>query len=240
MLEAYAVRLGQRINFDKSSIIFDRCCSKTLRRCILERVGIQCQDEFGKYLGLVADFGASKKRVFESVRQKIGHRLHAWAEQFLSAAGKEILIKAVAMAMPSHAMSCFKISASLSKEIEGEISRFWWKNGVDRKLIHWVGWKQLALLKNEGGLGFRDLKCFNLAMLAKIGWRLVCQPQSLLGQVLQDKYHHGVDFLEAHLGRKERYLVGQTGSKGWVKVAGGQWRARPGRFEPMAAYPSFV
>ncbi|CAL2228092.1 unnamed protein product [Prunus armeniaca] len=91
------------------------------------------------------------------------------------------------MAMPNHAMSYFKLPVSLCKEIEGEIAPFWWKNGADRKPIQWVGWKQLSRLKKDGGLGFRELTSFNLAMLAKIGWRILCQPQSLLGQVLQDK-----------------------------------------------------
>ncbi|CAB4314237.1 unnamed protein product [Prunus armeniaca] len=140
--------------------------------------------------------------IFDSVRRNISARLHGWAEQFLSTAGKEVLIKAVAMAMPNHAMSCFKLPVRLCREIESEIARFWWKTGEDRKPIHWVGWKQLSLLKKDGGLGFRDLVCFNLAMLAKIGWRILGQPQSLLGRVLHDKYHPGVGFLEARVGRK--------------------------------------
>lgn len=113
-----------------------------------------------------------------------------------------MLIKVVAMAMPNHAMSCFKLSVSLCREIEGEIACFWWKTGTDRRPIYWVGWQHLSMLKKDGGLGFRELSCFNLAMLAKIGWRILCQPQSLLGQVLRDKYHPGVGFLEARLGRK--------------------------------------
>ncbi|CAL9012588.1 unnamed protein product, partial [Prunus brigantina] len=95
------------------------------------------------------------------------------------------------MAMPNHAMSCFKLPVSLCWDIESEIARFWWKNGKDRKPIHWVGWKHLSMLKKDGGLGFRDLVCFNLAMLAKVGWRILGQPHSLLGRVLHDKYHSG-------------------------------------------------
>ncbi|XP_070679333.1 uncharacterized protein [Malus domestica] len=44
---------------------------------------------FRRYLGIQADFGGSKKRVFEAVRNKLDERINGWAEQFLSMAGKE-------------------------------------------------------------------------------------------------------------------------------------------------------
>ncbi|CAL9017615.1 unnamed protein product, partial [Prunus brigantina] len=112
-------------------------------------------------------------------------------------AGKEVLIKAVAMAMPIYSMSCFKLPIALCKELEREITRFWWKGQKDTQGIHWVAWQKLTQRKTNGGLGFRDLICFNLAMLAKIGWRLVLHSESLLARLLHDKYYPGGSFLSA-------------------------------------------
>lgn len=50
-----------------------------------------------------------------------------WAEQFLSQVRKEVLVKAVSMAMPNYAMSCFKLPIGVCRDIEKVIRNFWWK-----------------------------------------------------------------------------------------------------------------
>lgn len=64
-------------------------------------------------------------------------------------------------------MSIFKILVSICKAIERKIANFWWKNGKNSAGIHWKKWETLKLRKDEGGLGFKDLLAFNVAMLGK-------------------------------------------------------------------------
>jgi hypothetical protein len=54
--------------------------------------------------------------------------------------------------------------------------------------LHWMSWGKMIRSKNIGGLGFKDLNCFNKALLAKQGWRLCHNPSSLMGQILKAKY----------------------------------------------------
>lgn len=60
--------------------------------------------------------------------------------------------------------------------------------------------------KSAGGLGFRDLESFNLVMLAKQGWRLTQNPNSLAAHVLQQKFYPEQSFLQAKLGYRPSYI----------------------------------
>ena len=52
----------------------------------------------------------SKTSVFAYLRERVWRRIQGWKEKLLSKVGKEILIKAVAQAIPTFAMGCFDIT----------------------------------------------------------------------------------------------------------------------------------
>ena len=53
--------------------------------------------------------------------------------------------------------------------------------------------------KEGGGLGFRDIHAFNIAMLCKQAWRILQCPDSLCAHLLQSKYYPGRSCLNAQL-----------------------------------------
>jgi hypothetical protein len=54
--------------------------------------------------------------------------------------------------------------------------------------------------KFSGGLGFRDIELFNLAMLARQAWRILQNPMALSSRILKAVYFPNGDFLDATLG----------------------------------------
>ena len=144
------------------------------------------------------------------MKQRIKNKLDSWYNKFLSQAGKEVLLKAVVTALPTYAMSCFLLPKGLLKEITSYMTNFWWASVKDKHKIPWIGWNKITKSKRDGGLGMRNMESFNIALLAKQGWRLMKYPQSLLARVFKAKYYRHSSFLQA-----ESYT---TSSYGWRSI----------------------
>ena len=59
--------------------------------------------------------------------------------------------------------------------------------------------------KLHSGMGFRDLQAFNLAMLAKQGWRILTNPYSLVAWVYKARYFPCDDILNSKKGYSPSY-----------------------------------
>ncbi|XP_033134838.1 uncharacterized protein LOC117127923 [Brassica rapa] len=192
----YGMASGQQLNTSKSSILFGSKVSVEVKQEIKAAVGIQKEGGMGTYLGLPEKICGSKRQVFTFVRDRLNIRINCWTAKFLSKGGKEILIKSVAQALPTYVMSCFLLPQDILNKLKSAIAKFWWSTKQNNRGLHWMAWDKLCKPADKGGLGFRDIKNFNLALLAKQLWRLLHHPESLLARVLKGRYFRYTNPLE--------------------------------------------
>lgn len=57
-----------------------------------------------------------------------------------------------------------------------------------------------------GGMGFRRIREFNLAMLGKQAWHVMNKSQSFISNIMKARYFPNYSFREANLGRNPSYV----------------------------------
>ncbi|KAK2644417.1 hypothetical protein Ddye_019612 [Dipteronia dyeriana] len=87
---------------------------------------------------------------------------------------------------------------------------------------------RLCTSKDSGGLGFHDFAIFNRALLAKQGWRLMSNRQSLATRVLKSKYYPNSSFLEAKHCSFGSFVWHSLLWGHGILVAGSRWRISNG------------
>jgi hypothetical protein len=107
--------------------MFSKETTNAAKRAILGVLGIPRESRNERYLGLPVHLGASKSKTkeFEYLKETIWQRIQGWKERLLSKVGKEVMIKVIAQAIPTDAMSCFDLTKALCEEISAMICRYW-------------------------------------------------------------------------------------------------------------------
>ena len=162
ILEQYCNASGQRDNLDKSSVFFSKGCPEVRRQAVKDILNVPNETLNEKYLGMPSNVGRSTCGAFKYLKDRIWKKVQGWLEQALASGGKEVLIKAVAMAIPIFSMSCFKLPAGLCDAINAMLRCFWWGCKDGKRKTSWVSWEAMCTPKFAGGMGFRDIELFNL------------------------------------------------------------------------------
>ena len=167
ILSKYEAASGQVINKEKSAITFSRKTPPELKVLIKDDLLIYKEGGTGKYLGLPEHFGRRKRDLFSSVVDRIKQKARSWTNNFLSSAGKLVMMQSILTAVPSYSMTCFEMPVSRCKRIQSAVTRYWWNNNNSARKMAWVSWDSMA------------------------------KPNSLLGRVLFGKYSPGNNILIA-------------------------------------------
>lgn len=78
--------------------------------------------------------------------------------------------------------------------------------GEEGKGIKWLAWERLCSVKEDGGLGFKSLREFNIAMLTKQAWRIINEENPLVTRIMRARYFPKSSFFDAKLGSNPSYV----------------------------------
>ncbi|XP_060968430.1 uncharacterized mitochondrial protein AtMg00310-like [Cannabis sativa] len=93
------------------------------------------------------------------------------------------------------------------KELEHLMEKIWWQtDSIHKTGVSWMSWDRLSRHKHAGGLGFRCLCDFNMALLGKQCWCFLVNDCSLVSRVLKAKYYAHGSLLSDELGDNPSFI----------------------------------
>ena len=115
---------GQAVNFEKSCVSFSPNLTEFDKQLLADCLGVRRVEFHDKYLGLPVLVRKSKKETFAYVKDRMWKKLQSWKGGLLSSAGRELLVKTVAQALPMYSMQCFLLPKSFCEELNMMIAKF--------------------------------------------------------------------------------------------------------------------
>jgi hypothetical protein len=138
ILDIYNRGSGQLVNREKSAVFFSKNCLEETKIVVRHELHIETEALADKYLGLPTAVGRSTAESFEFMPTRIKGIIGTWSGRAASSAGREVLLKSVAQAVPTYSMSCFLLSKITCKKMRAAMSNFWW-GGVQRTTDTYTG-----------------------------------------------------------------------------------------------------
>lgn len=80
----------------------------------------------------------------------------------------------------------------------------WGKTGGDQ-YMSLIAWHKVCADVEEGGLGIRDFKAFNQALMMKLVWQMTLEEDKIWVKVLKEKYFSGEQGNQVRYGRQSKH-----------------------------------
>ena len=120
-----------------------------------------------KYLGLPLGAKFKDKSIWNPILEKMERKLAGWKKLYLPKGGRVTLIKSTLSNLPTYFLSLFPIPASVANRIARLQRDFLWGGLGDEPKFHLVDWSMVCTPLSSSGLGIRNLRTFNVALLGK-------------------------------------------------------------------------
>ena len=187
ILRGFELASGLKINFAKSCFgAVEK--SDQWRREAAEFLNCRILPLPFTYLGIPIGANPRRSELWDPVIRKCERKLARWKQKHLSFGGRVTLIQSTLSAIPIYFLSFFRLPDRVADKLIGLLRRFLWGGGSEQRKITWVKWEIVCLPKEKGGLGIKDIRTFNKALLGKWRWDMLQQNKELWSRILDSKY----------------------------------------------------
>ncbi|XP_074298081.1 uncharacterized protein LOC141628893 [Silene latifolia] len=166
------------LNKSKSEIYFNGVAPPIVKD-ILQVSGFHKGTLPLKYLGVPISTKKLTKREGLKLTDRIVARIRVWGTRHLSYAGRLTLVTSVLSTLHSYWASIFLIPSAIMNIISSIYRNFLWSGKSEYQKSLSISWDTCCLPKEEGGLGIKDVKCWNKALLGKYAWWLATKQDHL-------------------------------------------------------------
>ena len=163
-----------------------------------------------RYLGIPVADSRLNIAQYSPLIDKISYNLSAWAGATLSYAGRTELIKSVLQGVECFWLSILPIPSRVKSKIVQLCRNFLWSGKCTTNKRPLVAWKEVTLPKVKGGLGLRDSKAWNKALLSRTLWDIQSKKETLWVQWVHQRYMKGCCFWEYMTKHEDSPLIKQV------------------------------
>lgn len=106
----------------------------------------------------------------------------------LSFAGRVALLKLVLIFLPVYYLTVAEIPTKTINEMTKIARKFMWGKTGSGRYLSLIAWHKVCADVKDGGLGIREFKVFNHALLMKLVWQIASAADKVWVLILKAKY----------------------------------------------------
>lgn len=125
---------GQKINFSKSHIMFNKHVSLVFKDHVSKRLEMPYLGNEDVYLGILFTHSCKQKQIFQPLLHKLHSKIESWQRSSLSKAGRLVMIKLVLQSL--QLISCLRIPQTIYTPIDQNFRKFYWGEGQQMIQVH--------------------------------------------------------------------------------------------------------
>ncbi|KAF7839728.1 ribonuclease H [Senna tora] len=167
LLNIFGQASGLFMNKDKSEMKFSLNTEVNNKLQMLNKINCSAVDYLGMYLGGYIDVPNPDRQNAALIIFYLQQKLAGWKSLMLSQAARFILIQLVLASIPIYLMHFTALTDKESRTCDSLINNFFWGDWGENKTPHLISWNKICRQKEMGGLGLRNTKLVNQAILGR-------------------------------------------------------------------------